>query len=329
MYFITKAHKVIILVLIIIISIIVLVFQIDFSNKKTTTYEVITRENLNRIDLKTKQEIPWGVISLNIKPDIKSDINQLNRKIVKVAILDSGIDKNHEDLKQSKIIEFNAEGPNKPVFDILGHGTAIAGIIASNDNDFGIVGVSPDVELYSVKILDDSGKGDINDFVKGIEWCIENNVDIINLSFGIKRENQHLESVIEKAINEGIIIVAAAGNNYGISVDYPAAYEDVFSITAIDSSSHSLNSSAVGKIDFSAPGKDILTLSPNNQYAVYDGTSFASAYVTGLIAKLLKRSEYPKDLNLISLIRKDLIAISKDLGSKGYDEVYGYGSLSF
>jgi subtilisin family serine protease len=309
-------------------SLLIIIFFIVDNNYKSTNatvYKVIKQEDIGQININEKQYEPWGFL---YQKELLNKLENHKKKTIKIGIMDSGIDKNHIDLKNTTIIDYNAINPNEAIYDRLGHGTAIAGIIAANDNDFGIRGVSPDVELLSVKVLDDDGRGNIQDFVRGIKWCMDNEVDIINMSFGLQRDNAQLRNAIKQAVDKGIIIVSAVGNNYGRSVDFPAAYKEVISVTAIDSYENVLKSAAVGKVDFSSPGKDILTLSPDNHYAVYSGTSFASAYVTGVIATLLLHNNYSKTSDLSGKIKQELIAMSKDLGEKGYDNVYGNGSLT-
>ncbi|WP_425485178.1 S8 family peptidase [Anoxybacillus ayderensis] len=251
-----------------------------------------SRRKLNDMQLlmsTKKQIIPWGANSIGIN---KLQVKQEPVSKVKVAILDSGINREHEDLKGKVVKEFNAINPGQPLYDTYGHGTAIAGTIAASDNEVGIRGVSPNVEIYSVKVLDDKGRGNVRDLVRGIKWCIDNNkVQVMNISFGMSLDNPELRKAIETAINSGIIVVAAAGNNYGRKTDYPANYKDVISVTAVNSNYKMASFSARGKIDFSAPGVDILTTSNNGGYGMYSGTSLAAAYVTGIVAIILEEPE--------------------------------------
>lgn len=124
---------------------------------------------------------------------------------MKVAILDSGIYKDHEDLQGKVVREFNVINPNEPISDDYGHGTAIAGIITANDNDIGIVGMTQNVELYDVKVLGKDGIGKIEDLTAAIEWCIKQRVDIINISSGFQTEDANLGQAINDAVNAGII----------------------------------------------------------------------------------------------------------------------------
>lgn len=187
--------------------------------------------------------------------------------------------------------EFNAIDLNSEVKDNFGHGTAVAGIIAANDNTKGIVGLVPSIDIYSVKVLSDKGKGDLVSLTRAVDWAIENNVDIINISFGISHNKPELEQAIDKAVDSGIIIVASAGNTFGIKTEYPARYSNVISVNSVNAELKKPSFSAHGKIDFVGPGTDIITTIPNNKYDVVEGTSFATAHVTGIIAYLLANDD--------------------------------------
>ncbi|MFD2114169.1 S8 family serine peptidase [Paenibacillus yanchengensis] len=292
--------------------------------KSDKFYEVINESELQNYDLNKNQLVPWGLRYQNIQ------FKPLSSKKIRVAIMDSGIDASHKDLEGKVLKEYNAIEDNvySTSVDVFGHGTAIAGIISAIDNDFGILGVTQNVELVSVKVLDDEGRGNIDDFVKGIKWCIENDVEIINMSFGIMRDHELLKESINEAVNNGILIVASVGNKFRNEVDYPAAYQNVISVTGIDSFEKKLSSAATGKVDFSAPGVDVLSLAPGDKYGVFTGTSYATAYITGAIANILSAREIEKNQSISSVVKEELVDISKDIGNKGYDELFGYGSLS-
>ncbi|NUK28825.1 S8 family peptidase [Parageobacillus sp. VR-IP] len=275
-------------------------------------------------DLNYKQTITWGV-----KDTVINKINSNTKDIIKVAILDSGINKNHPDLKGQVVKEFNAINPQEPVIDKLNHGTAVAGIIAAKDNSIGIKGVAPNVKIYSVKVLNDDGEGTIDNIIRGINWCIDQKVDIMNISFGFKSNNPKLKSIIDEARNSGIIIVASSGNNYIREVDYPARYENVISVGSINKEHQRVRFSPRGKIDFVAPGRGILSTNNKNGYSLFEGTSYSAAFITGLIALYMTDNpEYKLYKNQDELIRL-LQDKSLDLGVKGKDNVYGYGLLQF
>ncbi|MFJ7838856.1 S8 family serine peptidase [Lysinibacillus sphaericus] len=133
-----------------------------------------------------------------------------------------------------------------------------------------------------------------------------------------------MEKVIKKALAEGIIIVAASGNTLGLRVDYPAKYEGVISVSALKPDFTSYSYSGKGKIDYAAPGKNILSTDKNGGYSIFNGTSFAAAFVTGSIAYLLgNTNEKINSTNLNSF----LAPYVKDLGLPGFDEEYGHGFI--
>lgn len=189
--------------------------------------DIENNKEINTADYE-EQIIPWNLEILAVKKrdSIKDDYK------MRIAIVDSGINKDHEDLAGTVVKEFNVINKGEQIRDELGHGTAIAGIIAAQDNNMGIIGIAPSTEIYDVKVLDDEGKGNVDHFIEAIEWCIEEQIDIINISFGFQTDNDELKQTIDKAISKDIIIVASAGNNYGMKTDYPAKYENVISIVS-------------------------------------------------------------------------------------------------
>jgi subtilisin family serine protease len=310
--------------LIIFITIFFIKTDYSFFKNETSLTKIEKTDELQLLKENDKQIKPWGVQSLGIKEKNNSNLE----KKVKVAILDSGINKNHEDLKGKVVKEYNAIRPNETVVDNYGHGTAVAGVLAANDNNIGILGVAPFVEIYSVKVLGDNGRGNIDSLVDGIKWCISNDVQIINISFGITMGNKELRSVINEAIESGIVVVASAGNTYGGNVEYPARYEDVISVTAVDSNYKVAKFSPKGKIDFAAPGVDVLTTTKDGSYSVHSGTSLAAAHVTGVISWIIANEErynlQVNDPKLIKKIRGILKKYSIDLGDPNY---YGNGFI--
>lgn len=275
--------------------------------------------------LKTKQIIPWGVESVNASalwPDVTG-------KGVKIAVLDSGFNYSHPDFGKNIRDGYNAMDPGKPIIDDYGHGTLICGVIAARHNSFGIAGIAPDAELYPVKVLDKYGEGDISDIEEGIDWCIENKIQIINMSFAIEKDIPLLHSAVEKAVNAGIIVVASSGNTFSTKAGYPASYEGVISVTAVDRKLRPGDTSPKGKIDFSAPGIKVISTASDGSYEECCGSSLAASHITGLIALVLQS---PQEFGMpegIKCTHNDVYNIlkcfSKDLGEKGKDSIYGEG----
>ncbi|MEH7708082.1 S8 family peptidase [Bacillus toyonensis] len=253
----------------------------------------------------------WNMERVKISPVHKQGYKGSN---IKIGIIDSGIDITHEDIKITDGI--NIIDTNSNYTDEFGHGTRVAGVIAALDNNKGVLGMAPLSKIYAIKVLDSRGKGSISNVISGIEWAIDNKLDIVNLSLQTIINNNALEEVVKKAHEQGIILVAAAGNkgHNGIqeTITYPAAYKEVISVGAIDENNEKVIFSSVGnRLDLVAPGNNVYTTIPRSFYYVYSGTSIASPHVAG-IAALLKEAN-PNLTNIeISQILKNTATDLKD-----------------
>ncbi len=206
---------------------------------------------------------------------------------VLVAVLDTGIDKGHEDLIGKVVGEANFS--DSPVFgDIHGHGTHIAGIIAAcGDNGLGVVGVAPQSQLLNVKVAEDDGRCQASALAEGIIWAVDNGAVVINVSIEIREPSAELEAAVNYAWSNGAIVIAAAGNEGSQTPVYPAYYEHVIAVAATEpDDTLALLSNYGGWVDLAAPGFDIYSTLPDNEYGYKSGTSFATAYVSGLAAIL-------------------------------------------
>lgn len=253
---------------------------------------------------------------------------ELTGQGVKVAVIDTGI-ATHPDLLITKGVSFTTYTDSFE--DDNGHGTHVAGIIAAGQNQNGLRGVAPDAELYAIKVLDEEGNGYHSTIIKGIEWAIEQNVDIINLSVGGTDSSELLKAALDKANNEhGIIIVAAAGNNgyeaEDNSVEIPASYQTVIAVGATDSNDNRGQFSAHGEnLELTAPGVRIKSTYLNNSYETRNGTSMAAPHVTGMLALLMQAQPSLSNEQLRIQIRD----YTKDLGDPGKDSQYGFGRIEF
>lgn len=242
-------------------------------------------------------------------------------KGVKVAVIDSGIAP-HEDLVVSGGESFMAY--TESFSDDNGHGTHVAGIIGARDNDKGVLGIAPEAELYSLKVLNATGEGDLLGVVGAIDWSIENRMDILNMSIGIPVHSIVLEEAINRAYAEGILIVGAAGNDYSQGVLYPAKFDSVVAVSATDQMNNRASFSNIGEeIEVSAPGVLIRSTVLNNGYQEYNGTSMAAPFVAGQLA-LLKQA-YPGETAV--QLRERLQSSVIDLGAAGRDIEFGYGLI--
>ncbi|WP_416292525.1 S8 family serine peptidase [Paenibacillus illinoisensis] len=248
----------------------------------------IAAENVTEVEDKSVKEsaqtIPWGIHSTGAY--MLQSKKGTGDRVVKVAVFDTGV-VDHQDLNIAGGVSFDESSTSYT--DDKGHGTHIAGTIAAIDNGIGVVGISPSTELYAVKVIDGTGNGYTSSVIQGIEWAINNNINIINMSFVSSQYSEALHEEILRAKEAGIIIVAAAGNN-GLGEDtikYPAKYPEVVAVGAVDYSYHRADFSSTGsELDLVAPGFGIISTTMDGAYGVSSGTSNAAAHVTGAASLL-------------------------------------------
>lgn len=245
---------------------------------------------------------------------------------VKVAVIDSGVDYKHPDLQTQVVPPHNAAAPANSTFPDP-HGTHVAGIIgATKDNGIGGHGVFPNAKILPIDVF--NGKQTANDFViaQGILYAIEQKADVINMSLGGYGASPLMEDAVKKALDKGITIVAAAGNESTDYYSFPASFEGVISVGSTNERNQLSSFSNYGpSVDLVAPGEDIFSTvydgKKGSSFATFSGTSMASPVVAG-VAALLK-SKHP-DLKPHE-IEAILEITAKDLGDRGYDLTYGHG----
>ena len=234
-----------------------------------------------------KKNIEWSLDVINANNGEYS----VGKEPVKVAVLDSGVVAT-ADIDVSKRINLISGDENiEPLFeDFSGHGTAIASIIAGKDNGDGVTGVNPDAQIYSVKVLDEDNRASVSRIAEGIYKCIDENADIINMSFGTTTDSEILHQAVKAAEDAGILMVAAAGNR-GESdkqVEYPAAYPEVLAVGATGTDAELSGISSDGEeVEVLAPGENVAVLGIWDEVNLMDGTSLSTAEVTGAASVLL------------------------------------------
>ncbi len=254
---------------------------------------------------------------------------------VRIAILDTGIDYNHEDLagnyRGGHDFVFNDDDPFDDSFN--SHGTHIAGIIAAEENGFGMIGVAPEADLFAVKVLDGAGFGTEEWIIAGIDWAVANGVDVINMSIE-GPDRQGLREACDRARDAGVVLVAAGGNSLVGEgpIEFPAAYESVIAVTGTDPSDLPGYFAPIGEsLELAAPGVDVVSTVSGGGYGSLSGTSQAAAYVTGTAALLVLAGV--DDLNGDELVNNEdvrltLLLTASDLGTAGNDATYGHGLVN-
>ena len=288
----------------------------------------------------------WGLTKIGMGQAWETAGTTLNP--VNVAVLDTGVDATHEDLKgalamssvdSSKILgrhfytdSYGRQLSDDSIQDNAGHGTHISGIIAGRTNNgLGIAGIASAARIMPVKVLDDVGFGDDASIAEGMIWAADNGARVINMSLAGPTPSSTLANAVKYVRNKGMVIVAAIGNEGTSSPSYPAAYEGVIGVGAVDSQDAWVPQSNSGpNVDVVAPGMSILSTFPpakssNGQpYEVRSGTSMATGFVSGLASMILSINP-ALSANRVEGI---LYVTADDLGATGWDRYYGHGRIN-
>lgn len=266
-------------------------------------------------------EIPYGVKMIGAELEW-AETRQ--GEGIKVAVLDTGRPM-HPDIIVAGSVDFTGTGAE----DKHGHSTHCCGIIAANGK---IKGVAPKVKLYTVKVLDNQGRGDYNRIISGIRWCIANGMDVISMSLGgPPPTDNNLRQAIQDAYNAGIVVVAAAGNfGRDIPAIAPAIYPEVISVAAVDVHKiHADWSSWHETVELASAGVEIYSTYLGGTYAKLSGTSMACPHITGAVALMISKRRFRKLNTMPEFIRDSMAVYADDLGEKGRDIKYGYGLFTF
>jgi thermitase len=246
-------------------------------------------------------------------------------KDIIVGIVDTGVDLDHPDLKDQLVSGFNVVNAEALPMDDVGHGTHVAGVIgAIVNNRLGVAGMSWYNKIMPVKALDQTGAGSTYAVAQGIIWATDHGAKVINMSLGNYADANFLHDAIRYAYDHDVVLIAASGNDNSEQPGFPAAYPEVFAVAAADAHRNKASFSNYGDyIDVAAPGVNIASTYPHNQYASLSGTSMASPHVTALAA--LIRSVNPRLTNReVMQIMRDT---ATDAGPVGKDKYFGYGII--
>ena len=264
------------------------------------------------------ETLPWGVD--RVDADV-AHADGYTGSGADIAILDTGIDSDHPDLEANlgagKAYVDSTSG-SEPWDDDQGHGTHCAGIADAVDNGEGVIGVSTAATLHAVKVLDSSGYGYYSDIAAGLEWSANQGYDVASLSLGGSADSSTIRNACQYAVDNGVLVVAAAGNDgTADSVRYPAKYDTVIAVSATDSSDGLAYFSSYGpEVELAAPGYSIYATVPGG-YGSKSGTSMACPHVAGaggqLMATGLSNGE----------ARQTLRDTAEDIGLSGNEQGYG------
>jgi subtilisin family serine protease len=235
---------------------------------------------------------------------------------VRVAIIDTGIDYIHDDPDDSPYVVdpeflgnyaggYDFANNDADPYDDNGHGTHVAGILAAEKNSYLVSGVAPEVDLFALKILDANGEGDVSNLILALQWALDNDIDVVNMSLGTHEISPALAAAVASAHAQGLLMVAASGNVnplswqellFGCPVAYPGAYPQVLSTTFTNGNNALTGFSCTGpEVDFAAPGDQVFSTVPIGScmfctpqgYSAQSGTSMASPHLAGTVALLL------------------------------------------
>lgn len=271
--------------------------------------------DLNKIDIidiiDNEPIVDWGVDVIKA-PHVWS---KTKGEGVSVMVIDTGLDI-HPDIDYK--FAMNLVDRDYNFKDNNGHGTHVAGLIASKTT-----GVAPNVDLYIAKVLDDKGHGNMSSVMDGITLAINQKIDILCLSLGVKhRLPIGVQQRIIQAYEAGVTIVCAVGNEGATELEFPARMEQVIAVGGVDKNLEVTNfSNHAYEIDIVAPSVDILSTYTNGKYARMSGTSMASPLVAGGLA--LVKSYYRK--KGVELSPDDIKKMITELGV--HNRLYGYGVM--
>jgi subtilisin len=285
-------------------------------------------------------QLPWGVRAIY---GDNLPISRSGGEGVNIAVLDTGVDKNHIDLSGRVILCKDFSNRKQPIIDGVcddknGHGTHVAGIVAadSGSDGKGIFGIAPGVNLYAYRVCGNNGSCWADDVANAIIDATDNGTNIINLSIGGDTKSSLISDAVSYASNLNVLVVGAAGNDgpYLDSIDYPAANASVVAVGAIDTSfdipewsSRGMNSSTKPyvveekDIEFASPGVNIESTWKDGGYVILSGTSMATPHISGLSALLWqKNADEPANAT-----REVLHKFSNDILPFGDDDSSGWG----
>lgn len=273
------------------------------------------------------EQLDWGMTLFGI-PEAWKGATQ--GEGIRGVVLDTGAP-DHLDLEGAiaGYEDFVGSGP----WDKNGHSTHCCGIIAARQNKMGTVGVLPKCQLYTGKVLGNDGSGSIQGIVEGIYWAIKLRPDFISMSLGSSGNDGRMQTAIQEAVNLGIPVICASGNEGPDSdtMGYPGRYSFVVGVGAVDENRRLANFSSRGEgMDICGPGVNVLSTYKDGRYARLSGTSMATPFIAGVVGLFTayRRVKGLKPISAHDELLKALTETATDAGPPGFDEGFGWGLVS-
>ena len=248
---------------------------------------------------------------------------------VTIAVIDSGIDMDHPEFAGRIVAGYDFVNEDDEPDDDYGHGTQVAGVAAAAaNNELGIAGLAWDAKIMAVKVLDHRGRGMSSNLTCALYWVADKGAHVVNISIISFGPSLGMQSAINYAVEENILIFAAAGNLFedGNPLTYPAALKGVVAVAASDrDDGHAWFSSAGSFVDIAAPGVSIFSPFPpsHEEFRSVYGTSLASPHGAGLAALILSVAPSLQPQEVETIIRES----AADLGETGRDDKFGHGRV--
>jgi major intracellular serine protease len=288
-----------------------------------------TTENIYGLNSSSAQIYGWEIKKFNIEKEWTFSQGEG----IKIAVIDTGCDVYHPDLKNNLLQGKNFISKNDPIDD-NGHGTHVSGTIAAQNNNTGIVGVAPQSKIIPIKALNGDGNGNNNTIAKAIIWATDNNANFITMSLGSPYDSSDIKSAINYANRKGCVVFCAAGNSGpNTEIMYPARYSNTVAIGSIGQQLNRSRFTCAGEeLDFLSPGENILSCMPNNNYAIMSGTSMANPFAVGCAAlaasyaKKIKNNSLKTYVDYINLFKQNTLKL-KDKKFNNQKKYEGYGII--
>jgi thermitase len=245
---------------------------------------------------------------------------------VTVAVIDTGVDGKHSDLKANVMPGWNFVAGTNDTTDRIGHGTAVAGTIAAaGNNGLGVAGVTWHSRILPLVVVDENDLATYSDIADAIRYAADQGARVINISVGGPAQSAALQSAVDYAYRKGSLIFAAMMNDGMATPYYPAACNHVMAVSATDAYDHLASFSNYGAwVTIAAPGYGILTTAVGGGYAFCYGTSFASPIAAGVAALVWSVNAELTAAEVAAILEKS----ADDLGSKGFDTSFGWGRVN-